>query len=218
MTLTVPTCPLCHAAGLTPIESGHGKDYFVCRVCDLVSLTRSQRLSAADERARYGFHNNDPDDPDYVQFLRRLAEPVMERLRPDARGLDFGCGPTPVLSGILTAAGFPCGAYDPFFAPDETLLDKRHDFITCSEVVEHAHDPERLFATLRRMLSPGGILGVMTMFHPGRDDFADWWYHRDPTHVCFYREATMRWIGERYGWTTEFPRPNVTVFTVPGRP
>lgn len=218
MTLTLPTCPLCHAAGLTPVESGDGTDYFVCRVCDLISLTPSQRLSAAAERARYELHENDPGDPEYVAFLKRLAEPVIERIPPGARGLDFGCGPTPVLSEMLTVAGFPCAAYDPFFAPDETLLDKRHDFITCSEVVEHAHDPAHMFATLRRMLAPGGICGVMTMFHSGGDDFADWWYRRDPTHVCFYGEATMRWIGERHGWTTEFPRPNVTVFSVPARP
>ncbi|MGK2935825.1 MAG: class I SAM-dependent methyltransferase [Gemmatimonadaceae bacterium] len=192
--------------------------YFACPVCDLIYLTPSRRFSAADERARYELHNNDRDDPNYVLFLQRLADPLVERLRPGARGLDFGCGPTPVLSEILTAVGFPCAAYDPFFAPDETLLDKRYDFITCSEVVEHAHDPARMFATLRRMLAPDGILGVMTMFHPGEDAFADWWYRRDPTHVCFYNEATMRWIGEQRGWKTEFPRPNVTLFSDPARP
>ncbi|MEX1186208.1 MAG: class I SAM-dependent methyltransferase [Gemmatimonadaceae bacterium] len=214
----MPKCPLCHAARPRSVESGDGKGYFACRVCNLIYLTPSQRLSAAGERARYELHNNDRDDPNYVLFLRRLADPLVERLRPGARGLDFGCGPTPVLSEILTAAGFPCAAYDPFFAPDETLLDKRYDFITCSEVVEHAHDPARMFATLRRMLAPDGILGVMTMFHPGEDAFADWWYRRDPTHVCFYGEATMRWIGERHGWQTEFPRPNVTLFSAPARP
>lgn len=211
----VPKCPLCHAAGAKSVESGDGTDYFACPVCDLIFLTPSRRLAAADERARYELHNNDRGDPNYVLFLRRLADPLVERLRPGARGLDFGSGPTPVLSEMLTAAGFPCAAYDPFFAPDETLLDKRYDFVACSEVVEHAHDPACMFATLRRMLAPGGILGVMTMFYPGEDAFADWWYRRDPTHVCFFSQATMRWIGERHGWKTEFPRPDVTFFIAP---
>lgn len=208
-----PKCPLCYAAGPRSVESGDGQDYFACRVCDLIYLTHSQRISAADERARYELHDNARDDPGYVLFLRRLADPLVERLRPGARGLDFGCGPTPVLSEMLTAAGFPCAAYDPFFAPDETLLDERYDFITCSEVVEHAHDPARMFAKLRRMLAPGGVLGVMTMFHPGKDAFADWWYRRDPTHVCFYTAETMRCIGKRHKWRTELPQPNVTIFT-----
>lgn len=214
----VPKCPLCHAAEPTSVGSGDDKGYFACPTCDLIYLAPSRRLSATDERVRYELHNNDRGDPGYVLFLRRLADPLIDRLRAGARGLDFGCGPAPVLSEILTAAGFPCAAHDPFFAPGDGLLDEQYDFITCSEVVEHAHDPARMFAGLRRMLAPGGILGVMTMFHPGADAFADWWYRRDPTHVCFYDEATMRWIGERHGWTTEFPRPNVTLFSAPPRP
>lgn len=211
-------CPLCgtEAVDLAGVTDGQ-PGYFRCPECALIHLDPAHRLSREEERNRYLLHENDRNDSGYVSFLNRLAKPVMERLRPGARGLDFGCGPTPVLSDMLTAAGFTCAAYDPFFAPDETLLDERYDFITCSEVVEHAHDPARMFATLRRMLEPGGILGVMTMFHPGEDAFAGWWYRRDPTHVCFYGEATMRWIGERYGWTAEFPRPSVTLFRAPAR-
>lgn len=208
-----PPCPLCGAPTLVlPNAASEHQRYFRCVICDLIHLDPAHRLSRDEEQNRYLLHENDRNDPGYTTFLNRLAEPVMERLRPGARGLDFGCGPTPVLGELLTAAGFPCAAYDPFFAPDETLLDNRYDFITCSEVVEHAHGPARMFPALGRMLMPGGILGVMTMFHPGEDAFADWWYRRDPTHVCFYAEPTMRWIGERHEWRTEFPRPNVTIF------
>lgn len=212
-------CPLCAEPTIELARTADvQRRYRRCAACALIHLDPAHHLSAGEEHERYLLHENDADDHGYVSFLERLAEPMMERLPPRARGLDFGCGPTPVLSEMLTAARFPCAAYDPFFAPDETLLDKRYDFITCSEVVEHVHDPARVFATLRRMLAPGGILGVMTMFHPGEDAFADWWYRRDPTHVCFYNEATMRWIGERHGWKTEFPRPNVTLFSEPALP
>lgn len=209
-------CPLCGAPTLAlPDATREPPRYFRCPDCALIHLGAAHRLSRDDERSRYLLHENDGNDSGYVNFLKRLADPMMERLRPAARGLDFGCGTAPVLSEMLTAAGFPCDAYDPFFAPDESLLDKHYDFVSCSEVVEHAHEPDRMFATLRQMLSPGGILGVMTMFHPGEAAFADWWYRRDPTHVCFYEEATMRWIGERYGLLTDFPAPNVTIFTAP---
>lgn len=213
-----PACPLCDAVGDELVETEDARRYLNCPRCRLIYLHPDQRLPAPDERARYDFHNNNRGDPGYVLFLRRLADPLRERLRPGARGLDFGCGPTPVLSEMLTAAGFPCAAYDPFFSPDKTVLDKQYDFITCSEVVEHAHDPARMFATLQAMLLPGGVLGVMTMFHPGGYAFADWWYRRDPTHVCFYGEATMHWIGEQHDWRTEFPRTNVTLYSGPIRP
>lgn len=212
-----PACPLCDAAGMQLVETEDARQYYSCPRCKLIWLRPKQRLSAGAERARYELHTNDHGDPGYLLFLRRLADPIAGRLLLGARGLDFGCGPVPVLSEMLTAAGFPCEAYDPFFAPDESLLHERYDFITCSEVVEHAHDPAGMFAALRRMLAPGGILGVMTSFHPGEEAFADWWYRRDPTHVCFYNEVTMRWIGERHGWTTEFPGPNVTLFSAASR-
>ncbi len=205
-------CQLCDAAGVKEIRTDDARRYFQCAHCALVYLHPAQRLSPADERARYELHENDRGDPEYVAFLRRLADPVMDRLRPGARGLDFGCGPAPVLSEMLTKAGFPCAAYDPFFAPDESLLDSRYDYVTCSEVVEHAHDPANIFATLNRLLRAGSVLGVMTRFYRDEAEFADWWYRRDPTHVCFYNEATMRWIADRHGWRLEFPRPNVAIF------
>lgn len=103
----------------------------------------------------------------------------------------------------------------PFFAPDETLLAKRYDYVTSCEVVEHAYDPAHTFATLRRLLVPGGLLGVMTRFYGNEGAFADWWYCRDPTHVCFYTGATMRWIAKRHGLQVGFPRPDVALFTEP---
>jgi SAM-dependent methyltransferase len=210
-------CPLC---GVPTTRVGDASDddrqrLFRCPNCALIHLDPSLRISIDRERERYLLHENDAGDPGYVGFLRRLADPVTARLRPGARGLDFGCGPAPVLSGILKSAGFPCAAYDPFFAPDEALLKSRYDFVTCSEVVEHARDPAEMFATLRRLLAPGGILGVMTLLYESEAAFADWWYTRDPTHVCFYDETTMRWIGERFGWTCELAAPNVTLFTAP---
>lgn len=211
-----PPCPLCWGTenDLYYI-SEEPRHYFLCSTCALIYLHPSEYLSPPAERARYELHENDPADEDYVRFLRRLVDPVMECLRPGAQGLDFGCGPVPVLSGLLTSAGFPCAAYDPFFAPDETLLAKRYDYVTSCEVVEHAHDPAHTFATLRRLLAPGGLLGVMTRFYGNEGAFADWWYRRDPTHVCFYTGATMRWIAKRHGLQVGFPRPDVALFTEP---
>lgn len=205
-------CLLCGAES-TATTTSDARQYFQCAYCALVHLHPEQRLSRSDEKARYELHENNPADPDYIAFLRRLGDPIMARLRPGARGLDFGCGPSPVLSQLLTAAGFPCAAYDPFFAPDEALLENRYDYVTCSEVVEHAYDPAPMFATLHRLLRPGGILGVMTRFYPESTAFSDWWYRRDPTHVCFYNEKTMLWIARRHGCQAEFPAPDVTLFT-----
>lgn len=213
---TPPDCPLCAAReSITFHTDSAAREYLRCPACQLIFLDPEQRLPFSEEASRYLEHRNDGADEGYVNFLRRLADPVAGRLPEGARGLDFGCGPAPVLSDLLTTWGFPCAAYDPFFQPDEALLAGQYDFVTCSEVVEHLHDPGDTFALLGRLLDRGGLLGVMTRFYGHEAPFESWWYRRDPTHVCFYAEPTMRWIARRHGWSVEFPRAHVALFTVP---
>jgi len=192
-------CPLCGAATGTPWRETTGL-YRHCASCDLVSRDPATWLDAATERAYYGTHDNCIDDPGYRRFLAQLAEPLTAHLAPGARGLDYGCGAAPALAAILGEAGFPTVGYDPFFAPDETALAACYDFVTCSEVLEHMHDPLRDLARIDAMLVPGGLLGLMTELRPPLADFPRWHYHRDPTHVGFHSEASLRWIARRFGW------------------
>ncbi len=177
-----------------------------------MSLAPEQRPASTAERQHYATHENDPADTRYRAFLDRLALPLVERVPAGAEGLDYGAGPGPTLSVMLAERGFRTAVYDPFFAPDPGPLRRSYDFITCTEVVEHFHSPADEFDRLNRLLRPGGWLGVMTeMLREGRA-FADWHYIRDPTHVCFYRPATMVWIATRFGWTIEFVHRNVVLF------
>ena len=72
-----------------------------------------------------------------------------------------------------------------------------------TEVLEHMHDPQRELARIDALLVPGGWLGLMTELRPPMADFARWHYHRDPTHVGFHSEASLRWIAARFGWQVE---------------
>lgn len=210
-------CPLCGGSETHLHHSDPGREFHLCAACTLIFVPAAQHPSAEDERHRYAQHRNDGGDPRYVDFLRRLGDPLSERLAVGASGLDFGAGPGPVLARLLSDRGFPTVSYDPVFFPDESLLERSYDFIACSEVVEHLHRPGPVFDRLRGMLRPEGILGVMTRFY-GEVPFADWWYRRDPTHVCFYRAETMRWIARRHEWRVEFPFPNVALFSGGERP
>ena len=79
--------------------------YLECPDCGLVSADPASHLSPEDERAIYDLHQNDPADARYRAFLARLADPLRAKLAPGMRGLDFGCGPGPVLSIMLREAG-----------------------------------------------------------------------------------------------------------------
>lgn len=215
MTDLVAPCPLCRATDVQSFAELSQGSYAQCGVCRLVFLHPAQRPSAAAERAHYGTHENDPDDPGYRAFLARLADPLAARLPVGATGLDYGAGPGPALPRMLQARGFPMRVYDPFFARDADALRGTYDFVACSETAEHFHHPAEEFARLDGLLRPGGWLGVMTELLDDGRDFATWRYARDPTHVCFYHADTMAWIAGARGWRMEAPARNVVLFRKP---
>lgn len=157
---------------------------------------------------RYRLHQNSAQDPGYRDFLERLLGPVAERLRPGARGLDYGCGPEPVLAGLARARGFACAAFDPLFHTEPPRPP--YDFVLVSEVFEHfrvpAVDIQRVTVLLDQGGSgrEGGMLGVMTLFWEDVEDLARWHYLSDPTHVSIYRAETFDWIARRHGLRPEW--------------
>lgn len=193
-----------------------GRDYWCCGGCEARFLDPRQHPLAREEHAHYLLHENDVHDPGYRCFLSRLARPLLGRLAPESSGLDYGCGPGPALAEMLREAGHSVALYDPFFRPDPGPLARQYDFVTCTEVAEHFHRPSNEFVRLCSLVRPGGWLGVMTCFQTEDAAFARWHYRRDPTHVVFYREATMRRIAALHGWRCEVPVKDVALMRKPG--
>jgi hypothetical protein len=183
-------CVLCTAEARPLIEN-----YFVCPVCDVRFLDPKMRLTRAEEEKRYRTHNNDIADSGYRAFLTPIAEAVHARVSPAARGLDYGCGPGPLLARILTELGHTMQTYDPIFQPQPPTPP--FDFITATEVIEHMFTPREDFARLHSWLKPGGWLALMTAFVEPSTDFAGWYYRRDPSHVTFYSRPTMHWLANK---------------------
>lgn len=209
------SCPLCRSRPVRPFARAYGRQYHECQACGLIHVAPRQRPESEAERAHYETHENDPADPGYRAFLSRVADPLVERLAPGAEGLDYGAGPGPTLSLMLAEKGFPTRIYDPYFAPDDTALDRTYDFITCTETVEHFFRPGRELGRLDTLLRPGGWLAVMTELIDGAPPFERWRYARDPTHVSLYRRRTLEWIAGHFGWSLERPRPDVALFRKP---
>lgn len=197
-------CPLCENSCSLPFWGDQRRSYRRCERCRLVFVPPAYHLSAAAEKAEYDLHRNDPDDSGYRTFLSRLFDPLCQRVPAGATGLDFGCGPGPALSAMLTEAGFDMAVYDPFYAPHETALHRRYDFIACSEVVEHFRFPGKEFTTLWQLLAPGGWLGIMTKLVIDRQAFARWHYKNDLTHIAFFSRETFDFLADSLGAHLEF--------------
>ena len=195
--LTAMQCPLCQNHPTQDISppAGRRELFYRCVACDLIFKNKNSYLNNAQEKERYDNHENH-DTPEYRNFLSQIIDPVLPQLNHQMHGLDFGCGPNPLLAKILTEKGFLCESYDPIYWPEKGLLQNQYDFIFCSEVVEHFYQPHREWPLMLQLLKPDGFLTVMTQSPP--NDFANWYYHRDPTHVGFYSAHTMKWIARRW--------------------
>jgi SAM-dependent methyltransferase len=168
-------------------------------------------LSAAAEKAEYDKHQNSPHDTGYRRFLGRLFTPLLAKLAPNARGLDFGSGPGPTLSVMFAEHGFQMAIYDLYYAPDTAVLTQTFDFITATEVVEHLSQPGKVLEQLAGQLAPGGYLGLMTKRVSTPDAFARWHYISDPTHISFFSEKTFRWWAQKNSLVVEFPGPDTVI-------
>lgn len=204
-------CPVCESDAPRPFMVVQDKAYWRCAACECTFLDPAQRPTPAAELGEYRLHRNDTEDPAYRNFLSRVATPLLERLTGPARGLDYGCGPTPLLARLMREAGHHVALYDPYFHPDTGPLSARYDFITCTEVAEHFHNPAVEFRRLDTLLKPGAWLGLMTCFQTDDARFAGWNYRRDPTHVVFYRANTLKYLAGIHGWDCSFPRQNVAL-------
>lgn len=208
-------CLICQRSDLRRFQRIDERDYWRCEGCGATFLDARHWLNAEDECAQYMTHENRSDDPGYREFLDHLAIPLCDELAAGQSGLDYGCGPVPVLAMMLEEAGHTMRHYDPFFHDDTQALEHRYDFLTLSETAEHFFHPAQEFDRLDGLLKPGGWLAVMTCFQTDDARFANWHYRRDPTHVVFYAERTFEVIAAERGWSCRFPAKDIALMQKP---
>ena len=205
-------CIVCKNQEAVDFKNIKQKRYWKCSYCEAIFLDKEFYLSSNDEYKHYLTHNNDVNDPRYKQFLSNLMLPLIERIKLNSIGLDYGCGPGPALSLMLREKGYQMFNYDPFFHPKKSNLLKKYDFISCSETVEHFHNPFYEFTRFNELLNDGGIIGIMTNFHSKENIFENWYYIKDPTHVVFYSKNTFLIIAKMFKWDCEFLNNNLVFF------
>lgn len=189
-------CPLCDS----PLTLKIDPDYFDCKTCRAL-VKHPDLLPTPDEEVhRYQLHNNDVNDPGYQQFTAPIWQYVLTHFSQKDKGLDFGSGTGPVISKMLLEQGYHISQYDPFFSPNEALLDLKYHYIACCEVVEHFFYPRKEFKKLDTLLLPGGRFVGMTLLYHDALDFKNWVYRKDETHVFIYRKETLEYIARLFNY------------------
>lgn len=191
------SCPLCSGQSISLYFTDKRRAYFSCSVCSIVFADPNSWPDKNTEKTEYDLHENDVNDDGYNRFLQRIVEPLNHRIPKRADILDFGCGPAPALAKQLSALNHCVELYDIFYAPDASVLNKKYDAIVLTEVIEHLHNPLEVLTGLWRLLNENGVLAIMTQRVISQQRFQNWAYKNDPTHVCFYSDATFTWLSEK---------------------
>lgn len=213
----MPECPLCHFQQTTLFSADPHREYWRCKQCRLVFVPANQHLSPVQEQQHYLLHNNTLTDPGYRRFLERLVNPLLATLGlKNLTGLDFGCGPGPLLAQMCREAGHQMHIWDPFFANEPAVLQRQYDFISCTEAIEHFVKPANEWQLWLNLLKPGGVLAIMTSHYVSQQHFANWHYKRDPTHISFFCADTFRFLAQRDQMSLSFPVKDVVLLRKAG--
>lgn len=197
------SCRLCFSSSPGNfVSGGDNREHFICQRCSLINTVETHFMSPEKERARYILHRNSPEDKLYRAFLAQAIDPAMKFIAEGERGLDYGCGTSPVLSEMLAEKGLRCAYYDPFFFP--ACPPGPFGYVFATETAEHFFNPAKELERMNGLLKTGGILVIMTERWEDLDKFQAWHYAKDPTHVCFYHAATFDFISERFSFEKIF--------------
>jgi 2-polyprenyl-3-methyl-5-hydroxy-6-metoxy-1,4-benzoquinol methylase len=208
-------CSLCHSKAIWFCEFFREPiDFYKCQNCKSIFKDKTSYPDFEFEKQRYLTHNNNVEDRDYQAFVSPITDAVVEYYSNDKTGLDYGCGTGPVAAHVLKLKGYNIVLYDPFFYPDNNYHELSYDFIICCEVMEHFHKPDQDFKQLRSLLKNDGRLFCKTSLisdHISVQEFKDWHYKNDPTHVFFYSPSALEYIKTSLGFhSLDFDKKLIT--------
>ena len=198
------SCPLCYSPSEFLLKAEQ-REYHLCACCQLIYVPSRFFITPEKEIERYLEHENSIDNEGYVRMFQEKIDLITDHC-PDVRTvLDYGCGYEPVLKTLLERQGYRADGYDPYFFP-ELKEDSDYDLIVSTETFEHLKRPGKELDTIVPLVSPRGYCAVMTQFYPTQNaqldklGFLNWYYKRDPTHICFYGPKTFEWIAHHHNF------------------
>ena len=195
-------CLICHADTVRFTDSKMEIETYRCSHCAVLFKDPRSHQSFSLQKQRYDLHENDAEDAGYRRYFQQFLDFVLPEAGQCESALDFGCGSSTLLAEMLTEQGIETTAYDPIYHPEVPYRESTYDLITSVEVFEHLHDPVAVFEMLTGLLNRHGILAVRTAFAPAEmQDYLDWYYRQDPTHVVFFSPKTFQVMCEDTGMT-----------------
>ena len=194
-------CRICEQDTSKIVDTKKDIIYYSCNSCGFIYLDDKNIIDSSSEKKHYEKHNNGFDSLGYVKMFEDFIDMAIEPyIRSIKTALDFGCGRGPVLAELLHRKGIKVDKYDIYFYPKEVYKGKKYDLITSTEVFEHIKEPINSLKLLAQHINIGGYIILMTKFPPSdEEDFLNWWYRRDVTHISFFTPRSFEIMAKEAG-------------------
>lgn len=191
-------CRLCQSPDAILIyTSSKSREFYQCKRCGYTQVHSQNFVSTEDEKNRYLLHNNDVESEGYQNYLKPIIGEIFNRQKPTDQGLDYGSGPSSVVVHLLHKKSYQIKSYDPLFYNNSEILKQTYDFVVCTEVVEHFQNPIQEFLKILQLLNPQAHLYLKTEMTDLVQDFPNWHYHRDFTHVGFFSQKSFQFLEDK---------------------
>ena len=196
-------CPLCHNEHTSLFYQDKKRTLYTCSRCQLVFSDANSHLPPHIEKQRY-LQKPDKYQKPLSQFLLSLIQECARQKEQPLTGLNFGRLANAETLEAINIYGHKLNQYDPFFAPDHSLLKQEYDFISCYRVFEHFRFPSREWTLLCQLLKPGAWLAINTKLLTDLNGFGKWHHKNNLSHVSFYQRATFEFLAEQAGFKLLF--------------
>ena len=170
--------------------------YYICPSCNY--LKKDNILNDSAQKERYDMH---VCDDGYKKYMNNVFLKI-EKYLNKGKSIDYGCGKIHYLRDILVDNNYDCDYFDLFYYNHK--INDKYDNIILIEVFEHIEDIYSFLIMLKGMLNKNGRIIIMTQAIP--DNFENWWYLRDSTHVSFVNYKTMDVMSKMINMSLEYDK------------
>jgi len=172
------------------------RTFYKCTECSLIFTEDFASKEAEEKHYKSQWATTDPD------FWKGQVDVLLQLINnyPSPQHiLDFGSG-----SGEMThefrTRGYDVTPLEPMthgYLKDQNYPVK-FDVVIAVEVIEHLLEPWDELREIEKVMTPNGIVVFTSLLtNPfidrldARDQFKNWWYKDDPTHVSFFCNQTL---------------------------
>jgi len=195
-------CLICNSLTNIVNDSQIKVTYSVCENCGFIFKNIEFHPNLEKELKQYTCHNNSFESAGYVKIFEDLISEYIKPLNIHGKVLEYGSGPGPVLKELLMREELDVYDFDPIFNDNKDYENHRYQLITSTEVAEHFKDPLREFSHLFSLLDEKGYLLIVTKFrNMDLNEFLNWWYRRDSTHLSFYTIKAFKEIEKKFNFS-----------------